>query len=131
MTPDQKASTSSHAWVQAFPSPVTVCDRNGIITEMNDAAAESFLDSGGRALLGQSLLDCHPEPARSVVRDLLATGRTNIYTIQKNGQRKLIVQSPWFHDDQRAGIVELSISLPDAIPHFDRDRERPLPAGEK
>jgi transcriptional regulator with PAS, ATPase and Fis domain len=131
MRPDQKISTPSHAWVQAFPSPVTVCDRNGIITEMNDAAAESFVDSGGRALLGQSLLDCHPEPARSVVRDLLATGRTNIYTIQKNGRRKLIVQSPWYHDEQRAGIVELSIPLPDIIPHFDRDPERPLPDGEK
>lgn len=110
-----------NAWVDEFPFAVTVCDARGIITEMNDAAAASFLDSGGRDLIGSDLLACHPEHAQRLVKDLLTTPRPNIYSIEKGGKRKLIVQSPWYREGQFAGIVELSIGLPEVIPHFNRD----------
>lgn len=117
-----------NAWVNEFPYAVTVCDAQGIITEMNDAAAASFQESGGRNLIGTDLLACHPEHAQKIVNDLLTTPRPNIYSIEKGGKRKLIVQSPWYRDGEFAGIVELSIELPDTIPHFIRDPKGPAPS---
>ncbi|HMA47831.1 MAG TPA: PAS domain-containing protein, partial [Frankiaceae bacterium] len=63
---------SDHAWVREFPGAVTVCDRDGVVLEMNDKSAEVFAGDGGRALVGRNLLDCHPEPARSKLAAMLA-----------------------------------------------------------
>ena len=107
-------------WIQEFPAAVTVCDKDGIILEMNDKAAKGYEKDGGRALIGCNLLDCHPEPARSKTRAMLASGEKNIYTIEKNGIKKLIYQSPWFRNGHYAGFVELSIEIPWEMPHFIR-----------
>lgn len=114
-----------NAWVDEFPYAVTVCDTRGIITEMNNAAAEHLRDEGGRELIGSDVLACHPERAQTILKELLATARPNIYSIEKGGKRKLIVQSPWYQDGAFAGIVELSIVLPEVIPHFKRDAPSP------
>ena len=111
----------SNHWDQEFPASITVCDADGIILEMNNKALETFATEGGIRLLGTNLLECHPEPARSRVAELLKKQQSNVYTIQKNGIRKLIYQSPWFDNGRFAGIVELSLPLPDVIPHFNRD----------
>jgi len=49
-----------HPWVAEFPGAITVCDRNGVIIEVNATAAATFADDGGAALVGSNLLDCHP-----------------------------------------------------------------------
>jgi hypothetical protein len=87
---------------------------------MNAKAAESFAESGGGKLIGSNVLDCHPEPAREKLRDLLLSGRSNVYIIEKNGIRKLIYQSPWYVDGDYRGLVEVSMELPAAVPHFIR-----------
>jgi len=104
-------------WARELPAAVTVCDRNGVILEMNDKAKSTF--SGD--FVGRSVLDCHPEPARAKLAELLATGKSNVYTIEKKGIRKLIYQSPWYRDGQFAGLVEISLELPASLPHFRRD----------
>ncbi|MCX6840846.1 MAG: hypothetical protein NTX53_00905 [candidate division WOR-3 bacterium] len=106
-------------WWCDFPGAVTVCDREGVILEMNRKAVATL--GNGTSLVGASILDCHPEPARSKVGELLASGRTNVYTIEKKGVRKLIYQSPWFKDGEMRGLVELSLELPDPLPHHVRD----------
>ena len=108
-------------WSTEFPGAVTVCDRHGVITEMNDRSAKTFEADGGRALVGTSLLDCHPEPSRSKVADLLANPRVNAYTIEKRGVRKFIYQAPWFLDGAFQGLVELSLEIPESMPHFVRE----------
>ena len=110
-----------NAWVKEFPGAVTVCDAQGIIPEMNDKAELTFAEDGGRALIGQNVLDCHPEPSRSQLRDLLAEGKPNIYTIEKNGIKKLIYQTPWYTDGKYAGFIELSLEIPFEMSHFVRD----------
>lgn len=45
----------------------------------------------------------------------------NTYTIEKNGVKKLIYQFPWEDKNGFAGYVELSMELPEKIPHFKRD----------
>jgi hypothetical protein len=107
-------------WIKNLPCAITICDLQGIVLEMNDKAAESFQAFGGRSLIGNSLIDCHPEPARSKLQQLLETGASNVYTIERNGVRKLIHQSPWYSNNQRSGMVELVIEIPAEMPHYIR-----------
>jgi len=112
---------ASHAWVDEFPGSVTVCDTRGVIVAMNATACKTFAKDGGAALIGTSLLDCHPEPARSRVAALLREQRGNAYTIEKGGKKKLIYQAPWYEGGIFAGLVELSVEIPAVLPHFVRD----------
>ena len=109
-----------HAWVTAFPGAVTVCDRDGTILEMNDRSVQAFAQDGGAALIGTNVLNCHPEPARTQLAAMLESGRTNVYTIEKRGVKKLIYQAPWHRDGAYAGFVELSLEIPLELPHFVR-----------
>ena len=112
--------STTHAWIKEFPAAVTVCDATGIILEMNDRAAKTFEKDGGYALVGRNMLDCHPQPARSTTERLLAAKEKNVYTIEKNGIKKLIYQSPWYQHGQYAGFVELSLEIPFEMEHFIR-----------
>jgi PAS domain-containing protein len=108
-------------WVQDFPGAITVCDAEGVILEMNARAVEAFREQGGAALVGTNLLDCHPEPSRTKLREMLRSQQANVYTIEKQGVRKLIYQSPWFANGKFAGLVEMSLVVPAAMPHFARE----------
>jgi transcriptional regulator with PAS, ATPase and Fis domain len=108
------------SWVKEFPAAVTVCNTEGVILEMNDKAAETFAEDGGRALIGKNMLDCHPEPARSKTERLLDKQQKNVYTIEKKGKKKLIYQTPWYKDGVYSGLVELSLEIPFEMPHFVR-----------
>jgi PAS domain S-box-containing protein len=107
-------------WMENFSGAITICDREGIILEMNNKACDTFAKYGGRELIGKNLFDCHPEPARTKLKTMMAEQRTNIYTIEKNGVKKLIHQSPWFKNGEYAGFVELSLEIPFDMPHFMR-----------
>jgi hypothetical protein len=115
---------SGHEWATEFPGAITVCDANGIILEMNKRAEEGFAKDGGAALIGRNVLECHPEPSRTLLQEMLASGQRNVYTIQKGGVKKLIYQSPWYRNGAYAGFIELSLLVPDTMPHFDRDAPR-------
>jgi transcriptional regulator with PAS, ATPase and Fis domain len=107
-------------WVKEFPAAITVCNEEGIILEMNDKAAKTYEKDGGRNLIGSNMLDCHPEHARAKTERLLAAREKNVYTIEKNGVKKLIYQSPWYRDGEYAGILEISLEIPFELPHFIR-----------
>lgn len=107
-------------WKNGVNFSITVCDADGKVTEMNDRAAAVFAKSGGKELVGRSLLDCHPEPSRTKLKGMLEKPYTNAYTIEKNGVKKLIYQTPWFDRDRPGGIVELSLEIPADMPHFVR-----------
>jgi hypothetical protein len=111
---------NEHDWTKQFPGAITVCDCKGVILEMNDKAAQVFESDGGYALIGKNVLDCHPEPARSQVEGMLDSCEKNVYTIEKNGKKKLIYQSPWFEDGQYAGFVEFALEIPFEMEHFVR-----------
>lgn len=115
-----EGDTMRPAWDVEFPGSITVCDVTGTIVWMNRRAIEGFAEEGGEKLIGTSLLDCHPEPARSIIEELLQSRRKNIYTIEKKGKKKIIYQSPWYDGDSFAGLVELSLEIPFEMPHFVR-----------
>ena len=106
-------------WVAEFSGAITVCDKQGIIVYMNKKSEQGF----GGNLVGQNVLDCHPEPARAKLAKLLETKAANTYTIEKSGVKKLIHQAPWFNNGEYAGFVELSIEIPFEMPHFVRAPE--------
>jgi len=112
---------SENSWVKEFPGAITVCDPDGIILEMNDRAAKSYKDDGGFALIGKNVLDCHPEPARLKIKSLMEERQPNVYTVEKNGVKKLIYQSPWYKNGEYAGFLELTLEIPFEMPHFVRD----------
>ncbi len=108
------------SWFAHFPAAITVCGRDGTILAMNAKASQTFAKEGGHGLIGRNVLDCHPEAARRKLQDMLREGSSNIYTIEKNGVRKLICQAPWYDGGELAGIVEIVLELPGEIPHFTR-----------
>ena len=71
-------------WTDGFLGAITVCDREGIVVYMNDLSKKQFAKDGGESLVGKSLIDCHPEPAKTMLLRMLADPFPNSYTIEKN-----------------------------------------------
>ncbi len=106
------------AWADDVNCAITICDAEGVILYMNDRAREVFASHGD--LIGHNLFDCHSEASQAKIRHMLATGESNAYTISKNGLRKMIYQTPWHRDGLVAGMVEISMVIPDEMPHHIR-----------
>lgn len=110
----------SGIWSMNSIAAITVCNEKAEIIYMNRKAQTVFENYGGN-LKGQSLLDCHNEHSVSIIKRLLAEGGSNIYTIEKNGIRKLIHQSAWLTDEGTiGGLTEISMEIPAGMPHFIR-----------
>ncbi len=107
-------------WADDFNGAVTICDLQGIIVYMNQKSIELFEKYGGSSLLGSNLMDCHPEPSKSKLAEILKNKTDNMYTIEKNGVKKLIYQTTWKEDGIYKGIVEMSLELKPEMPHFIR-----------
>jgi transcriptional regulator with PAS, ATPase and Fis domain len=107
-------------WIKEFPAAITICDKKGTIIGMNNKSCKTFEKDGGRELIGKNLFDCHPEPSKTTLINLMESKTANSYTIEKNGIKKLIHQSPWYEDGQFMGLVEISMEIPFEMPHFVR-----------
>jgi PAS domain-containing protein len=107
-------------WAGELPAAITLIDCDGVVRYMNQRACETFAAEGGEALVGSSVYACHPEAAQQKIRQFMRTRTPNHYTISKQGKRKIIHQLPWFQDGAFAGLIELSVPLPDTLPHFER-----------
>ena len=111
----------NQAWFNVFPGAITVTDEEGIILSMNERYAEMFKNDGGYALIGHNAITCHKEPTQSKVRKMYETQQPNIYSIQKNGKKQLIYQTPYFIDGSFSGVVEICLDMPEEVPHFNRN----------
>lgn len=108
-------------WAEELNVAVTVCDTQGIVVYMNSKAAKTFSKDGGKELIGKSLMGCHSEKSQAKIAELMNNATTNTYTVEKNGVKKLIYQTPWFVDCKVNGLVELSMEIPFEMAHFSRD----------
>ena len=108
------------AIVTELPFVITFCDTEGVILYMNDRSIQTFEKYGGADIIGTSLFLYHPAPASEILRRLLDTREKYVYTIEKNGIKKLIYQSPWYKKEKYAGLIELSLEIPMEINHFIR-----------
>jgi transcriptional regulator with PAS, ATPase and Fis domain len=107
-------------WKKELNVAITVCDQNGDIIEMNEKSQHTFQKYGGASLVGKSLFTCHSEKSVAIIKALMNDNRTNIYTIEKEGKKKLIYQCPWYENGEVMGLVELSMEIPFEMPHFVR-----------
>ena len=107
-------------WMDEFKGAITICNLDGIIVYMNKASIVQFEKYGGKKLIGSSLVDCHPEPSKSKLVEMLKQPTENTYTTEKNGIKKIIIQTPWMENHEFKGIVEISFELPNPTPHFVR-----------
>ena len=100
---------------------VTICDASLDIVYMNEKSSATFAKPGGSDLVGSNLEACHKPGSMRIIEGILSSAKPNVYTIRKNGVKKLIWQGPWTAEDGTSGLVELSIPIPEAMPHFDRE----------
>ena len=107
-------------WAKELKSAVTLTDISGTVIYMNDKSVETFSNEGGPELIGKNLYDCHNENSRNIINRIINDKEPNIYTIEKNGVKKLIYQAPYFVNGECAGLTEISIVLPENMPHFVR-----------
>ena len=95
---------------------ITVCDKDGKILQMNDKSQRT--NHGD--LVGQNVYDCHPEPARTKLAEIMEHQSTNAYTIEKEGLHKMIYQSAWKENGVVKGLCEISMVIPAEMPHYVR-----------
>lgn len=105
-------------WAEGMNCAVTVCNREGVILYMNQKARETFAKHGN--LIGKNLMGCHSDRSKQIIAHLLASGESNSYTIFKNGVKKMIYQTPWRENGEVAGLVEISMIIPEEMPHYVR-----------
>ena len=98
----------------------TVCDKDGVVLYQN---ARARMRDGG--VVGKNLYDCHGKKSKEMIRHMIETGESNTYEIIKHGKHRLLHQTPWFEEPggEVAGLIEVSIELPDKYPTFDRDKK--------
>ena len=72
---------------------VVLCDLGHTIIYMNPAAGERYAKQGGMALMGRSLLDCHPPQANEMIQKVVtwfreSTEHNLIYTFRNGKENK-------------------------------------------
>jgi len=107
-------------WAQNLNLAITIMDTEGTIIYMNNKSAKTFEKDGGKELVGQNLHVCHTERSNEIISKLLSNKETNVYSIEKNGVKKLIYQTPWYENGNCMGLVEFSLEIPFEMPHFVR-----------
>ena len=107
-------------WAGELGVAITVSDTTGKILYMNDKSASTFARYGGHRLVGSNLKECHREESWEKILDIMNSQKTNCYTIEKEGIKKLIYQAPWYDAGEPAGLVELSMEIPFIMEHFIR-----------
>ncbi len=107
-------------FIDKLDGAVIVTDSEGRLSYMNEKAVRQYEKDGGAALIGRKLSDCHSERSNQIIEEMIRTRKNNVYTIEKNGKKKLIFQTPWISGGEFKGLVELSLEIPFDMPHFVR-----------
>jgi transcriptional regulator with PAS, ATPase and Fis domain len=108
------------SWWNEIDAAVTVTDATGVIVAMNARSQETFARQGGARLIGRHVQDCHPRAIRTQIDAFLRDATPNHYTLRKAGQRKIVHQLPWFEGGVFAGMVEITVPIPEELPHRER-----------
>lgn len=109
----------NNIWANEMNVAITACDLEGNIVYMNNKSRKTF-EKYGDSLIGNNLKNCHSVKSWEMIVRFMNEGLRNSYTIEKQGVKKLIHQTPWYEDGVLKGLVEFSIELPIELPHFVR-----------
>lgn len=108
-------------YLKELPAAITICDTDGKIIYLNEKASEVFHDDGGYNLIGQNLFACHSNDSIEKIKLILKEEKPNSYTIEKNGIKKFIYQTPFYENKTLKGLIEFSFEIPFELQHFNRD----------
>ncbi len=108
-------------WAKDLAAAITICDKEGVITYMNEQAAVMFKNNGGYDLMGKNLAECHKQSSTDRINEIMETRIPHVYTTERKGQKKLLYQAPQIENGEVVGIVELAIEIPFDMPHHIRD----------
>ncbi|NCO55599.1 MAG: diguanylate cyclase [Bacteroidetes bacterium CG02_land_8_20_14_3_00_31_25] len=107
-------------YISELPVSITVSDKEGKIIYMNKKSAKVFEKYGGDKLIGKNIFDYHNPVSQQKINKMLSNNSTNAYTIEKNGIKKMIFQSPWKENGETKGMIEFSFEIPFEMQHFIR-----------
>jgi transcriptional regulator with PAS, ATPase and Fis domain len=96
-------------WVEEFPGMISVCDVDGKIMVLNKKIAAYFSSTGGKELIGTNLFDCHGNTSGEEIKQLMKQEKADVYIAEENGERELVIHSPWFKEGEFAGLVEITL----------------------
>ena len=117
---EQDIINEALAWAEGTHCAITVSDLEGKVIFMNERSRATF-DTDGRTMLGQNRMPCHSPKSQEKIRHMIATDTVNCYTIDKQGVKKMIYQTPWRDSDGNVrGMVEISMVIPQDMPHYVR-----------
>lgn len=90
---------------------VSVCDKDGIITYLNDKARYYFQEPDMPELLGSDIMDCHPEPSKSRFKEMMTTHETQSIIKGEGDKKRVIHQTPFYNKGVFEGYIEIIIPL--------------------
>jgi len=105
-------------WAEELDCAITVCDCEASVVYQNAKSRKTFANNGD--MVGKNLKGCHSSESWKKILAMLGEGKSNTYTIEKEGVKKLIHQTPWLVDDRIMGLVEFSFEIPEQCPHYKR-----------
>ncbi|MBO5612586.1 MAG: PAS sensor protein [Prevotella sp.] len=106
-------------WAEEMNCAVTVSDFEGNLIYMNEMSRKTFCKPG-ETMVGKNMMGCHSERSQGIIKKMLSEGCSNAYTIDKKGVKKLIYQTPWRVNGEVKGLVEISMIIPEDMPHYVR-----------
>jgi sensor histidine kinase regulating citrate/malate metabolism len=107
-------------WTKNFSAAITICNKEGVITYLNDQAAAMFANNGGYDLIGKNLSECHRQSSTEKMAEIMRSGKPHVYTTEKKGTKRLFYQAPHIENGEVLGIVDLAMEIPLDIPHHIR-----------
>ena len=108
-------------YLSELPIAITVSDNDGKIIYMNHKSESVFEKYGGNELIGKNLFDYHNPSSKQKIIEMLSKDIANTYTIEKNGIKKMIFQSPWKENGETKGMIEFSFEIPFEMSNFIRN----------
>lgn len=105
-------------YLESIPNiAATVCDKEGIVLYQNRHAIDRDGD-----VIGKNLYGCHSQKSAEMIRRMMESGTSHTYQVIHHGKHSFIHQTPWYDaEGNLAGLIELEIDLPGAVPVYDRD----------
>ena len=82
---------------------------------MNQRIADYFAVTGGKALIGSSIFDCHNPKSAQMVREEISSHKTIVYIHEEDGQKEVVLHVLWYQDGKFAGLVEISLPFDGVI----------------
>ncbi len=102
----------------AVHGEIVIADENIDIVYMNREAVNNYDKYGGAALVGRSLLGCHNENSRRVIRDLYARwrrGEREVYQYLTRQKSRRVIITPIIEDGELLGCLQFVVDEQEAV----------------